>query len=389
MNVPLLDLNAQHQSIKGDVEAALACVLAHQKFIMGPEVAEFETAMARYSSARFAVGCASGSDALLLSLMAAGVGQGDAVITTPYTFFATAGAIARLGAVPLFVDIDPRTYNIDPARVREVMENKHPLENAGRKGLPELSCIKAMIPVHLYGQMADMDTLMEISRQHQLTVIEDAAQAIGSEARGFRAGTLGHCGCFSFFPSKNLGCMGDGGMITTNDPETAERLRMLRVHGSKPKYYHKVVGCNSRLDTLQAAILLRKLKHLDSWTEARQRNAMWYDRELSREGLSGQQVVTPYVVPSGRHIYNQYVLRVKDRNRLMDYLKVRGIGTEIYYPVPLHLQDCFASLGYHEGDMPVSEAAAKETVALPIYPELADEQRQYVVDSIRDFYERC
>ncbi len=370
MNVPMLDLNAQYQTIKGEVESAVNTVLSEQKFINGPQVKELETEVAKYTNTEHAVGCASGTDALLLSLMAAGVGYGDEVITTPYTFFATAGSIARTGAKPVFVDIDPRTYNIDPALIAAKITNK----------------TKAMIPVHLYGQVADMDPIMDIAKENNLVVIEDGAQAIGSEYKGRRAGSIGDFGCFSFFPSKNLGCMGDGGMVVSNNEEYAEKVRVLRVHGSKPKYYHNVVGCNSRLDTLQAAILNVKLPKLDSWTEGRQKNAAWYDDAFAKANLSDRQIVTPYVVPGGRHIYNQYVLRTKNRDELMAHLKNKEIGNCIYYPVPLHLQGCFAELGYKVGDMPNSEEAAKETVAIPIYTELTDDQKQYVVDSIKEFY---
>jgi dTDP-4-amino-4,6-dideoxygalactose transaminase len=346
-------------------------------------VAELEVDIARYCGAKHAVGCASGSDALLLSLMAAGVGQGDEVITTPYTFFATAGAISRVGAKPVFVDIDPRTYNIDPEAISDVFAGKGIYASrVTNKG----SRVKAVIPVHLYGQMADMDPLMDIARDRGLVVVEDAAQAIGSEYKGRRAGSIGDFGCFSFFPSKNLGCMGDGGVITTNDDAYAERLRVLRVHGSKPKYYHKVVGCNSRLDTLQAAIVRTKLPHLDGWTESRQSNAAWYTDAFVEAGLADRQLVTPYVVPEGRHIYNQYVVRVKDRDGLMARFKEKGIGTEVYYPVPLHLQECFADLGYREGDLPHAEVAAGETLALPIYPELNGEQKCFVVNVVTEFY---
>ena len=370
MNVPMLDLNAQYQTIKGEVEGAINTVLSEQKFINGPQVKELETEVAKYSNTKHAVGCASGTDALLLSLMAAGVGYGDEVITTPYTFFATAGSIARTGATPVFVDIDPRTYNIDPTLIAAKVTNK----------------TKAIIPVHLYGQVADMDPIMDIAKENNLVVIEDGAQAIGSEYKGRRAGSIGDFGCFSFFPSKNLGCMGDGGMVVSNNDEYAEKVRVLRVHGSKPKYYHHVVGCNSRLDTLQAAILNVKLPKLDSWTEGRQKNAAWYDEAFVKAGLADRNVITPYVVEGGRHIYNQYVLRTKNRDELMAHLKEKNIGNCIYYPVPLHLQGCFAELGYKEGDMPHSEEAAKETLAIPIYTELTDEQKQYVVDSIKEFY---
>jgi dTDP-4-amino-4,6-dideoxygalactose transaminase len=373
--VPLLDLNAQYSSIEDEIRKVFDEVLQSKRFVMGPQVQELEADVAKYCNARHAIGCASGSDALLLSLMAAGVGHGDEVITTPYTFFATAGAISRLGAKPIFVDIDPLTYNIDPNSIEDVFQ---------RRG--NQSRIKAIIPVHLYGQSADMDPIMDIARRYNCVVIEDAAQAIGTEYKGRKVGSISHFGCFSFFPSKNLGCLGDGGMITTNDDEYADKLRVLRLHGSKPKYYHKVVGCNSRLDALQAAFLKVKLPHLDSWTEGRQKNANWYTEAFAKSGLVDRYLVTPYITSGGRHIYNQYVLRVRDRDGLMAVLKEKGIGTEVYYPVPLHLQECFADLGYKEGDLPHSEEAAKETLAIPIYPELTEEQKCYVVDTIKGYY---
>jgi dTDP-4-amino-4,6-dideoxygalactose transaminase len=346
MQVPLLDLNAQYSGLENDVRKVFDEVFASKRFIMGPQVNALEEEIASYCSAKHAIGCASGSDALLLSLMAAGVGQGDAVITTPYTFFATAGAISRLGATPVFVDIDPQTYNIDPNGIEDALAGNGIY---GSRFTVHGSRIKALIPVHLYGQSADMDPIMDIAKRNGCAVIEDAAQAIGTEYKGKRVGSIGDFGCFSFFPSKNLGCMGDGGVITTNNDQYAEKLKVLRLHGSKPKYYHKVIGFNSRL-------------------------------------LVDKNLLTPYVVPNGRHIYNQYVLRVKDRDGLLAHLKANNIGTEIYYPVPLHVQECFADLGYKEGDLPHSEEAAKETLAVPIYPELTDEQKRYVVDTIKTFY---
>jgi dTDP-4-amino-4,6-dideoxygalactose transaminase len=365
MNVPLLDLKGQYATIKGEVEAAAAEVFASQQFILGPKVEECEKAVAAYSSCKYAVGMSSGSDALLACLMAENIGPGDEVITTPYTFFATAGAISRLGAVPVFVDIDPATYNIHPAQIAAKVTKK----------------TRAIMPVHLYGQMADIDVVLQLANDHKLVVIEDAAQAIGAEYKGRRAGSIGHYGCFSFFPSKNLGAAGDGGMVVTNDAQRAEKLRILRNHGSNPKYYHKVVGGNFRLDALQAAIVTVKLRHLDRWTSARQHNAKKYDQLFTQTNL-------PIVLPeisTERHIFNQYVIRVPQRDKLQDYLQKKGIGTEVYYPVPLHLQECFADLGHKAGEFPESEKAAKETLALPIYPELADEQLQYVVQGIREF----
>jgi len=367
MNVPLLDLKAQYKTIKAEIDAAVAEVLDSQYFILGPKVKELEEAVAKYSSCAFGIGVSSGTDALLVSLMAEGIGPGDEVITTPYTFFATAGCIARAGARPVFADIDAGTYNIDPKLIESKVTPR----------------TKAVIPVHLYGQMADMDPIMEIARRHNLTVIEDAAQAIGSEYKGRRAGSIGHYGCFSFFPSKNLGGAGDGGMVVTNDKERAERLAVLRVHGSKPKYFHKVIGGNFRLDAIQAAVVGVKLRHLDAWTAGRQANAARYDRLFAAAKLT--RAITLPRVAASRHIFNQYVIRLQKRDALVAFLKERTIGTEIYYPVPMHLQECFAYLGHREGDFPVSEAAAKTSLALPIYPELTDEQARYVVDSIAQF----
>ncbi|MCC6365727.1 MAG: DegT/DnrJ/EryC1/StrS family aminotransferase [Bryobacterales bacterium] len=368
MNVPLLDLKAQYSAIKAEVDVAIAEVLESQHFILGPKVEQCEKAIAAYSNCAHAIGVSSGSDALLISLMAENIGPGDEVITTPYTFFATAGAIARVGAKPVFVDIDPVTYNLDASQLPSKVTAK----------------TRAIIPVHLYGQMAEMDAVMTVAAEHGLVVIEDAAQAIGAEYKGRRAGSIGHYGCFSFFPSKNLGCAGDGGMVVTNDAQRAEKLRCLRAHGSKPKYYHKIVGGNFRLDAIQAAIVSAKLPHLDDWTAARQRNAKQYD-ELLREAAS--PVGLPTVV-TDRHIFNQYVIRVSDRDELQADLKKKGVGTEVYYPVPMHLQECFSYLGLGEGSFPESERAAKETLALPIHPELTEAQARFVVESIGEFCAR-
>jgi len=368
MNVPLLDLKAQYATIRGEVEAAIREVLESQHFILGPKVDQCEKAIAAYSSCAYGVGVSSGSDALLACLMAEDIGPGDEVITTPYTFFATAGAIARLGATPVFVDIDPGTYNIDARQIASKITRK----------------TRAIIPVHLYGQMADMDLVMRVAVEHRLVVIEDAAQAIGAEYQGQRAGSIGHYGCLSFFPSKNLGAAGDGGMIVTNDAQRAEKLKCLRAHGSKPKYHHKIIGGNFRLDAIQAAVVSAKLPHLDSWTAARQRNAKRYQELFAASQLP---VRVPAIV-SDRHIFNQYVIRVSDRDALQAYLQTRGIGTEVYYPVPMHLQECFAYLGHMAGAFPESERAARETLALPVHPELTDGQLDYVVDSIREFLVR-
>jgi dTDP-4-amino-4,6-dideoxygalactose transaminase len=365
MNVPLLDLKAQYTAIKAEVEASIAEVMESQHFILGPKVEQCEKAIAAYSGCAHAIGVSSGSDALLACLMAEGIGPGDEVITTPYTFFATTGAIARLGATPVFVDIDPATYNLDPSQIPSKVTAK----------------TRAIIPVHLYGQMAEMDPVMRVADEHGLVVIEDAAQAIGAEYKGRRAGSIGHYGCFSFFPSKNLGAAGDGGMVVTNDAQRAEKLRCLRGHGSKPKYYHKIIGGNFRLDAIQAAVVSAKLPHLDDWTNARQRNAQKYDA-LFRE--SGIPIGLP-AVASDRHIFNQYVVRVSDRNDLQAALQKKGVGTEVYYPVPMHLQECFAYLGHATGSFPESERAANETVAIPIHPELTDLQAHFVVQCIREF----
>lgn len=370
MNVPLLDLKAQYQSIKDELDSAVAGVIESQYFILGPETAACEEAIARYSQCAHAVGVTSGTDALLIALMAEGVGPGDEVITTSYSFFATAGTIVRLGATPVFVDIDPITFNIDVDQIAARISSR----------------TRVIMPVHLYGQMADMPPILELAEAHDLIVIEDAAQAIGAEHGGRRAGSLGHYGCFSFFPTKNLGCFGDGGMVTTNDPVRAERLAILRVHGAEPKYYHHVVGGNFRLDALQAAVVHAKLPHLDGWTATRQSNAARYDRLFRESGLSGNgPVETPRVV-TDRHIFNQYVIRVAERDRLKSFLSDRGVGTEIYYPVPLHLQECFSCFGHERGDFPESEKAADQTLALPIYPELPEKHASKVVDEIAAFY---
>jgi dTDP-4-amino-4,6-dideoxygalactose transaminase len=365
MNVPLLDLKAQYKTIKNEIDTAIAEVLESQHFILGPKVDQCEKAIAAYSNCAYGVGVSSGSDALLACLMAENIGAGDEVITTPYTFFATAGAIARLGARPVFVDIDPETYNLNVSQIESRVTER----------------TRAIIPVHLYGQMAEMDQVMDVAARRGLVVIEDAAQAIGAEYNGRRAGSIGHYGCFSFFPSKNLGAAGDGGMIVTNDAQRAERLKILRGHGSKPKYYHKIIGGNFRLDALQAAIVSAKLSHLDEWTAARQRNASRYNRLFE---LAGLPVGLPGIF-KGRHIFNQYVVRVAQRDQLQAHLQKSGIGTEVYYPVPMHRQDCFAYLGYAPGAFPESERAAAETLALPIHPELTEEQAKYVVDAITQF----
>ena len=374
MRVPLLDLKAQYKTIREEIKVAIDEVLESQNFILGEKVKELEETIAAYSGSKFAVGVASGSDALLLSLMALDVGFGDKVITTPYTFFATAGSISRLGAYPVFVDIEPETYNLSPEKLSEYLEKMTPK-----------SKIKAIIPVHLFGQCADMDSILKIAQDNSIPVIEDAAQAIGSCYKGRKAGSMGEIGCFSFFPSKNLGGFGDGGMVITDNEDLSEKLRILRVHGSKPKYHHKVIGCNSRLDTLQAAVLLVKLKYLDKWTARRRENADYYQKRFQDNDLT-EFITLPRVRKGNFHIYNQFVIRAKKRDELRIFLSQQGIGTEIYYPIPLHLQECYRNLEYKEGDFPESEKAARETLALPIYPELTTLQQDYIVDKIREFY---
>jgi dTDP-4-amino-4,6-dideoxygalactose transaminase len=386
MQVPLLDLKPQYASLAAEIQSVIEKVCASQGFILGPAVKELEAAVAAYSQCRFGLGLSSGTDALLLALMALNIGAGDAVITTPFTFFATAGTIARTGATPLFCDIDPVTFNLSPAAVRAFIEKNCDRRDEGlvtRKG----DRVKALMPVHLYGQMADMPALMEIAQANQLRVIEDAAQAIGSEdAHGRRACSYGDVGCLSFFPTKNLGAFGDAGMCVANDPALSERMEILRVHGGKPKYFHSLIGGNFRMDELQAAVLNVKLRHLDTWTEGRQRNAAFYDEAFAHADL-GRAVQTP-AKGTGRHIYNQYILRVRDRDLLRQHLTAAGVGTEIYYPLALHQQKCFAYLGHRTGDFPESERAAEETLALPIFAELTGTQLQYVVDMIAGFYRR-
>jgi dTDP-4-amino-4,6-dideoxygalactose transaminase len=388
MQVPLLDLKPQYQPLAAEIQAAIEKVCASQGFILGPAVKELEGSIAAYSQCRFGIGVSSGTDALLLALMALEIGAGDAVITSPFTFFATAGTIARAGALPLFCDIDPDTFNLSPQAVQEFIQSQ--CERRGGQLVVRKSGarVKALMPVHLYGQMADMTALMNIAQANGLRVIEDAAQAIGSEdAHERRACSYGDVGCLSFFPTKNLGAFGDAGMCVANDPALAERLDILRVHGGRPKYFHSFIGGNFRLDELQAAVLNVKLKHLDEWTAGRQRNAAFYDRAFARADL-GRAVATPVPAKGGRHIYNQYIIRVRDRDLLRQHLTAGGVGTEIYYPVPLHQQKCFAYLGHRAGDFPESERAAEETLALPIFPELSETQLQYVVDTIAAFYRR-
>ncbi len=386
IKVPLLDLKAQFAQIRAEVMPAIDQVCSSQHFILGANVTALEQELAQYCASPAAIGVSSGTDALLLALMALDIGAGDEVITSPFTFFATAGTIARTGARAVFCDIDPVTFNLSPGAVQAFIDDRCAVQGGRLINRATGGRIKALMPVHLYGQCADMDPLMKIARHHDLKVIEDAAQAIGAEYRGGgRAGTFGDVGCFSFFPSKNLGAFGDAGLCTTNHAELAESMRVLRVHGGKPKYFHAVIGGNFRIDELQAAVLRVKLKYLDGWTEGRQRNASFYDAAFAQANL-GAKLTTPQVLPGYRHIFNQYVVRVQKRDALRVRLAERGIGTEIYYPMPLHLQTCFAYLGHQAGDFPQSERAAAETLALPIYPELDEEQLAHVVASVAEFY---
>jgi dTDP-4-amino-4,6-dideoxygalactose transaminase len=368
MKVPLLDLKAQYLQIKDEIDVAIDNVLNHCRFIMGPEVAELEKKLADYCNSRYAVGVASGTDALLLSLRACGVGAGDEVLTTGFSFFATAGVIARLGAIPVFCDIDEKTFNINPALVEAKITSK----------------TKAIMPVHLYGQVAEMDPIMEIAKSHNLPVVEDAAQAIGAKYHGRAAGSFGDAAGFSFFPTKNLGAYGDGGFAATSSEQLDDKLRKLRVHGAKPKYYHSIVGYNSRLDTMQAAVLLVKLKYLNSWHEKRREKARIYN-----EGFKDlAEVQIPFAHDYNYHIYHQYTLIVEDRKKLHNHLKEKEIGFETYYPLPLHLQECFKDLGYKKGDLPVSEKLADKVISLPVYPEMGEDQQAYVIETVRKFYSK-
>ena len=378
MKVSLLNLKLQYQTIREEILREIEKICDNQTFILGENVARLEQEIAQYSNAQYAIGVASGTDAILLPLMATGIGQGDRVITTPYTFFATAGSIARLNAIPVFVDIETDTYNIDPNKLEHVIK---------KQSAAQRSRLKAVIPVHLYGQCAEMEPILKLSKKYRLAVVEDAAQTIGAEYKGKRAGAIGDFGCFSFYPSKNLGGFGDGGMVITNNEKLAEKVRILRVHGSKPKYYHKFVGINSRLDEIQAAVLRIKLKHLKTWENNRIEGAKRYNKLFQGAGLL-DVVSLPTARPYNRHVFNQYIIRVKKRDNLREHLAKEGIGTEIYYPVPLHLQQCFKYLGYKKRDFPVSEKAAKETLALPIYPELTPAEQEYVVKKISEFYRK-
>lgn len=410
--IPLLDLEAQYESLKPEIRSAIDNVLDSQAFIMGDAVKEFEEEVRQYCEAEHAFGCASGSDALLLSLMAMDIQPGDYVITSPFTFFATAGAISRLGAIPVFIDIDPESFNIDPVKVRAFLEGKDVLS---KRLKPNPDKIKAIIPVHLYGQMADMEPIMELANEFDLKVIEDAAQSIGARHKDQNAGTIGDFGCFSFFPSKNLGAYGDAGLITVKDPVLAEKTDILRLHGARPKYHHSYVGINSRLDSIQAAVLSVKLKYLDQWSGRRREIALTYNQLFEESGvvldsgcecmgncsamggiectLPGDKLILPAETTGapdagGRHIYHQYTIRVKNRDELADHLKEEGIGNSIYYPVPLHIQECFSDLGYKPEDCPAAVCASKQALSLPIYPELREEQIERVVDVIVSFLDQ-
>jgi len=364
MKVPLLDLKRQYQSIKNEIDGAVQKVLEGTQFIMGPEVKTLEENVTKYCGTKYGIGVASGTDALLLSLRVCGVGSGDEVIIPTFTFFATAGVVSRLGATPVFVDIDPDTYNIDPQLIEKKITRN----------------TKAIIPVHLFGQCADMDPILEIAQKHNLKVVEDAAQAIGARYKGKKAGSRGDLGCFSFFPSKNLGGAGDGGMVVTHDESLADLVRKLRVHGATQKYYHSIVGYNSRLDTLQAAILDVKLRYLDQWSAKRNEKAKVYD-----QAFKDLDIVTPKVEKFNNHIYHQYTIAVKNRDGLKEHLTKNQIGWAVYYPLPLHLQECYKSLGNRKGDLPVSEKKAEEVISLPIFPELTQEEQEWVIESIKSF----
>ncbi len=388
MNIPILDLQAQYEALREEINAKVLGVLASQKFILGAEVEALEEEIAAYSGVKFAVGVSSGSDALIVSLMALGIGPGCAVVTTPFTFFASAGAVARLGAGPVFCDIDERTFNIDPESVRAALEKE---ERAGRLGR-----VKALLPVHLFGQCADMTPLLSLAKEYGLWLVEDAAQAIGSEyptPKAVRkAGAMGTLGTLSFYPSKNLGGYGDGGMVLTDSRRLADRLRVLRVHGETRRYHYALLGGNFRLDALQAAILRIKFPYLVDWQRRRRERADYYDRRIGETGLEKAGLVKkPGAVyrdagPENFHTYHQYVIRARNRNRLQAFLKEKGVGTSIFYPLSLHEQECFSYLGYKRGDFPAAERAAREVLALPMFPELTAEQQDYIVDAIRQFY---
>ncbi len=389
MNVPLLDLQAQYAIIKNEIRAAVDDVFESQRFVLGANVAALEEEIAEYCGVPFGVGVASGTDALLISLKALGVGQGDAVITVPYTFFATAGVIVNLGARPIFIDIEESGFEMDPEKLSSFLARECSYSLTTRKVVHKSSnaTIKAIVPVHLYGQCADMDEILAVAQRHNLPVVEDACQALSSTYKDRYAGAMGDLGCFSFFPSKNLGAAGDGGMVITSNKQLADRVRLLRTHGAHHQYFHDIVGFNSRLDELQAAVLRVKLRYLRAWSQARGENALRYKRDFEAAGLLSY-VSPPAMLPNRSHIFHQYVIRCNKRDELREFLTSRGVGSAIYYPVSLHEQECFRYLGYVSGDMPRSHAASKETLALPVYPELSDEQRLHVVSSIASFYKK-
>jgi dTDP-4-amino-4,6-dideoxygalactose transaminase len=389
MNVPLLDLQAQYATIKDTVRAAVDDVFESQRFVLGAQVAALEEEIAELCGVPYAVGCASGTDALLLSLKALNVGPGDSVVTVPFTFFATAGAIVNLGARPIFVDIEASGYEMDPNFLDAFLVRECEFNPSTQKmvHVPSNTVVKAILPVHLYGQCADMNAICAIAQRYHLPVVEDACQAIGATYGDRKAGAMGDLGCFSFFPSKNLGGAGDGGMVVTSNPQLAERVRLLRTHGAQSTYYHSIVGFNSRLDEIQAAVLRAKLPHLQSWSQARAENALKYAKDFEGAGVLSH-IALPTILPARSHIFHQYVIRCKMRDELQAFLKSAGVGNAIYYPVSLHEQECFRYLGYAAADIPQAHAASKEVLALPIYPELTDEQRRYVVNSVAAFYKR-
>ena len=389
MNVPLLDLQAQYATIKDKIRAAVDGVFESQRFVLGPNVAALEAEIAKYCGVPFAVGVASGTDALLISLKALGVGQGDAVVTVPYTFFATAGVIVNLGARPIFIDIEESGYEMDPGKLSSFLARECSYSLTTRKVVHKSSntIVKAIVPVHLYGQCADMDEILAVAQRYNLPVVEDACQALSATYKDRYAGAIGDLGCFSFFPSKNLGGAGDGGMIITSNQQLADRVRLLRTHGAHHQYFHDVVGFNSRLDELQAAVLRVKLPYLQAWSQARGENALHYKRDFEAANLLSC-VTPPAILANRSHIFHQYVIRCNKRDELREFLTSKGVSTAIYYPVSLHEQECFRFLGYVSGDLPRSHAASKETLALPVYPELSDGQRLHVVSSIASFYKK-
>lgn len=367
INIQLIDLKRQYESIRDEIKNAAIDVLESGQYILGPQVQKFEQEVADYCSTKYAIGVANGTDALLLTLDALGIGPGDEVITTPFTFFATAEVVSQMGATPVFVDIDPRTYNIDVSKIEQAITSK----------------TKAIIPVHIFGQPADLDEIMSIAKKHDLVVVEDACQAIGSEYKGKRIGSIGDAGCFSFFPTKNLGGYGDGGIIVTNDEALAKRLRILREHGSNPKYYHSMIGYNSRLDPMQAAMLSVKLKYLDGWNAKREELSLKYN-----EALKDLPIVCPHVAKDRKHVYHLYILQTDERGALMKHLKGNGVASGVYYPVPLHRQEVYKSLGYGDGSLTVSDEAAKRTLALPLYPEMTEDEQAYIIGVVKDFFNK-